>query len=70
VKISNKKISFFSTRNQYFPHIPYVASKKSKEIRFSKEKPQTVFFNSLKLNNQNLKFQLSRRTFTFVFYIF
>jgi hypothetical protein len=27
VKISNKKISFFSTRNQYFPHIPYVASK-------------------------------------------
>jgi hypothetical protein len=28
VKISNKKISFFSTRNQYFPHIPYVASKK------------------------------------------
>jgi hypothetical protein len=30
VKISNKKFSFFSTRNQYFPHIPYVASKKSK----------------------------------------
>jgi hypothetical protein len=30
VKISNKKISFFSSRNQYFPHIPYVASKKSK----------------------------------------
>jgi hypothetical protein len=28
VKISNKKFSFFSTRNQYFPHIPYVASKK------------------------------------------
>jgi hypothetical protein len=28
VKISNKKKSFFSTRNQYFPHIPYVASKK------------------------------------------
>jgi hypothetical protein len=27
VKISNKKISFFSTRNQYFPHISYVASK-------------------------------------------
>jgi hypothetical protein len=27
VKISNKKISFFSSRNQYFPHIPYVASK-------------------------------------------
>jgi hypothetical protein len=22
--------SFFSTRNQYFPHIPYVASKKEK----------------------------------------
>jgi hypothetical protein len=29
VKISNKKNSFFSTRNQYFPHIPYVASKKN-----------------------------------------
>jgi hypothetical protein len=28
VKISNKKFSFFSSRNQYFPHIPYVASKK------------------------------------------
>jgi transposase len=31
VKISNKKISFFSTRNQYFPHIPYVASKKTRK---------------------------------------
>jgi hypothetical protein len=29
MKISNKKNSFFSTRNQYFPHIPYVASKKT-----------------------------------------
>jgi hypothetical protein len=29
VKISNKKNSFFSSQNQYFPHIPYVASKKS-----------------------------------------
>jgi Fe-S cluster biosynthesis and repair protein YggX len=28
VKISNKNFSFFSTRNQNFPHIPYVASKK------------------------------------------
>jgi hypothetical protein len=28
VKISNKKFSFFSSRNQYFPHIPYVAGKK------------------------------------------
>jgi hypothetical protein len=28
VKISNKKISFFPSLNQYFPHIPYVASKK------------------------------------------
>jgi hypothetical protein len=27
VKISNKNFSFFSSRNQYFPHIPYVASK-------------------------------------------
>jgi hypothetical protein len=28
VKISNKNFSFFLSRNQYFPHIPYVASKK------------------------------------------
>jgi hypothetical protein len=28
VKISNKKFSFFSSLNQYFPHIPYVASEK------------------------------------------
>jgi hypothetical protein len=27
IKISNQKNSFFSSRNQYFPHIPYVASK-------------------------------------------
>jgi hypothetical protein len=27
IKISEKKFSFFSTLNQYFPHIPYVASK-------------------------------------------
>jgi hypothetical protein len=27
VKISEKKFSFFSTPNQYFLHIPYVASK-------------------------------------------
>jgi hypothetical protein len=27
VKISNKFFSFFSSLNQYFPHIPYVASK-------------------------------------------
>jgi hypothetical protein len=31
VKISNKKISFFPSRNQYFPHIPYVASKKDRK---------------------------------------
>jgi hypothetical protein len=31
VKISNNFFSFFSTRNQYFPHIPYVASKTSDE---------------------------------------
>jgi hypothetical protein len=29
VKISNKKFSFFPSLNQYFPHIPYVASKKA-----------------------------------------
>jgi hypothetical protein len=28
VKICNKKISFFPSLNQYFPHIPNVASKK------------------------------------------
>jgi hypothetical protein len=28
MKISEKTFSFFSTLNQYFPHIPYVASKK------------------------------------------
>jgi hypothetical protein len=27
VKISEKFFSFFSTLNQYLPHIPYVASK-------------------------------------------
>jgi hypothetical protein len=32
MKISEKKFSFFSTLNQYFPHIPYVASKKQKFI--------------------------------------
>jgi predicted ribosome-associated RNA-binding protein Tma20 len=31
VLISNKKKSFFSSRNQYFPHIPYVASKKEQK---------------------------------------
>jgi hypothetical protein len=30
VKISNKKFSFVPSLIQYFPHIPYVASKKSK----------------------------------------
>jgi hypothetical protein len=29
VNISNKKISYFPSLNQYFPHIPYVASKNS-----------------------------------------
>jgi hypothetical protein len=28
MKISDIKFSYFSTLNQYFPHIPYVASKK------------------------------------------
>jgi hypothetical protein len=28
MKISEFFFSFFSTLNQYFPHIPYVASKK------------------------------------------
>jgi hypothetical protein len=31
VKISNKKNSFFSSRNQYFPHIPY-GEIKNKEL--------------------------------------
>jgi hypothetical protein len=34
MKISKKKFSFFSTLNQYFPHIPYVASKKRIPCRF------------------------------------
>jgi hypothetical protein len=29
IEISEKKFSFFSTLNQSFPHISYVASKKS-----------------------------------------
>jgi hypothetical protein len=36
VKISNKKFSFFSSLNQYFPHIPYVASKKAGKKHFGK----------------------------------
>jgi hypothetical protein len=32
MKISKKKILFFSTVNQSFPHIPYVASKKATTI--------------------------------------
>jgi hypothetical protein len=36
VKISNNKFSFFSSRNQYFPNIPYVASKNS---RFTEPEP-------------------------------
>jgi hypothetical protein len=39
VKISNKKKSFFSSRNQYFPHIPFVARKnefRAKKIRLSR----------------------------------
>jgi hypothetical protein len=32
VKTSKKKISFFSTLNQYFPHIPYVAKKKHEKL--------------------------------------
>jgi hypothetical protein len=41
VEISNNYFSFFSTLNQYFPHIPYVASKKDKHetIQKSNEKP-------------------------------
>jgi hypothetical protein len=35
VKISNKKFSFFSTLNQYFPHIPYVESKNQKTLFFA-----------------------------------
>jgi hypothetical protein len=34
-KSAIKKISFFSSRNQYFPHIPYVASKKGFSFKMS-----------------------------------
>jgi hypothetical protein len=37
VKISNKKISFFPSQNQNFPHIPYVASKKCVNSKLSKQ---------------------------------
>jgi hypothetical protein len=39
VKISNKKFSFFSSLNQYFPHIPYVASKKLEKVALNTFKP-------------------------------
>jgi hypothetical protein len=39
MKISEKKFSFFLTLNQYFPHIPYVASK-----NHSVEKISETFF--------------------------
>jgi hypothetical protein len=32
LKISNQKISFFPSLNQYFPHIPNVASKKPSDL--------------------------------------
>jgi hypothetical protein len=46
VKISNKKFSFFSTRNQYLPHIPYVASKKREKtsIWLEKQKKKPIAF--------------------------
>jgi hypothetical protein len=34
MKISEIFFSFFSTLNQYFPHIPYVASKKHMKHKF------------------------------------
>jgi hypothetical protein len=42
VKISNKKFSFFSSRNQYFPQIPYVSSKKEKKAKKKAEKPSLL----------------------------
>jgi hypothetical protein len=55
VKISNKKFSFFSSRNQYFPHIPYVASKKrvwnfgiSQDIIFSYKKKYKRHFENIR----------------------
>jgi hypothetical protein len=48
MKISEKKISFFSTLNQYFPHIPYVASKNRTEPQDSNSnlKKTSKFLNS------------------------
>jgi hypothetical protein len=43
VKISNKFFSFFSSRNQYFPHIPYVASKKCFPMKIAAKKVQGKF---------------------------
>jgi hypothetical protein len=47
VKISNNFFSFFPSRNQYFPHIPYVTSKKS--VQGWKKLPQKAgrFFSTI-----------------------
>jgi hypothetical protein len=59
VKISNKNFSFFSSRNQYFPHIPYVASKNEencqcfrKKLNFvSKTMKKPVFLRFFRLSS-------------------
>jgi hypothetical protein len=53
VKISNKNFSFFSSLNQYFPHIPFVASKNQIEHRkrhlLSKFDPSSIFTKNSKV---------------------
>jgi hypothetical protein len=41
VKISNNFFSFFSIRNQNFPHIPYVASKNEMKLKKKSSAPNT-----------------------------
>jgi hypothetical protein len=52
MKISKKKISFFSSLNQYFPHIPYVASKK---LLFRKKSAKFIKHSNFQFIKQNLK---------------
>jgi hypothetical protein len=57
VKISNKFFSFFSSRNQYFPHIPYVASKNGIVER------ENAFFKSSTVDEYHLPQMVSEEVF-------
>jgi hypothetical protein len=51
MKISDFFFSFFSTLNQYFPHIPYVASKNGRKIV---EKLKIAMDNQLAILQKNI----------------